>query len=208
MRSMLTEAIRAKVTEALKGATYVYIDAANLELSVKDMYVDLKDIPDELAAYKASDLCWRVNYQKLYNFFQDQCDLQCVHFFSADFETDNHRRFMAKLKHIGYRITTKPLKRYSDHTPEKPNRKANFDVELSILAVKHKKDFKTLVLFSGDCDFEYLLKYLRGRGKKCVTFSRQGHIAHELPPASNQYFDVIDFRHEFLEVQRKKVPGT
>jgi len=115
---------------------------------------------------------------------------------------------MAKLKGIGYRITTKPLKHYPDHTPEKPNRKANFDVELSILAVEHKKNYKALTLFSGDCDFEYLLRYLRGRGKKCVTFSRQGHIAHELPPASNQYFDIIDFRHEFLEVKPKKAQTT
>jgi uncharacterized LabA/DUF88 family protein len=183
---------------------FVYLDAANLELSVKDMRVVLRDIPDDLAGCNARDLCWRVNYQKLYDFFSTHCDLRCMHFFSADLGTDTHHRFIAKLKHIGYRITTKPIKQYSDHTADKPNRKANFDVELSILAVEHKHDFQTLVLFSGDCDFAYLLRYLRGRGNTCVTFSRQGHVAYELPPASNQYFDVIDFRHEFLEVRLKK----
>ena len=58
------------------------------------------------------------------------------------------------------------------------------------------------------CDFEYLIKYLRGKGKRVIVFSRSGYVAKELPPASNRYFDIIDFRFNFLKVHfRSKRTG-
>lgn len=85
-----------------------------------------------------------------------------------------------------------------------PNRKANFDVELSVDAVSNLLQYETFILFSGDCDFEYLAKYLRGQGKIVIAFSRSGHVAKELPPACNHYFDIVDFREEILRVTPKK----
>lgn len=63
--------------------------------------------------------------------------------------------------------------------------------------------YDTLILFSGDCDFEYLLKFLRGKNKIAVVFSRTGHVAKELPPASSYYFDIVDFRFEILKITPK-----
>jgi uncharacterized LabA/DUF88 family protein len=78
------------------------------------------------------------------------------------------------------------------------------DVELAVDATFNLNKFDTLVLFSGDCDFEYLLKFLRGQGKMVIVFSRTGHIAKELPPASNYYFDIVDFRHEIFRIDLKE----
>ena len=41
-----------KLKQAIKGKTFVFIDAANLEKSVQDMYVNLKDVPGELMKYQ------------------------------------------------------------------------------------------------------------------------------------------------------------
>jgi uncharacterized LabA/DUF88 family protein len=101
-------------------------------------------------------------------------------------------------------MATKPLKEYLDHTPEEPHRKANFDVEIATDATFTMNAYDTFVLFSGDCDFEYLLKFLRGQNKATVVFSRSGHIAKELPPASTFYFDIVDFRHSMLRIDRRK----
>jgi len=194
----------AKLEQAIKGDFYVFIDAANLEQSVKGMWVNSKDIPDELKSYKASELGWHVNYKQLKKFFKNFGELKQIHFFSPDFKTNNHTKFLSFLRNgLKFRITTKPLKEYQDHTPNKPHRKANFDVEISAIATYHIKDYKTFILFSGDSDFEYLLKFLRGRGKICIVFSRQGHVASELPPASNYYFDIVDFRKDFLTIKPK-----
>jgi hypothetical protein len=41
-----------KLKKAIKGRVFVYIDAANLERSVADMWVSPKDVPDELKNIK------------------------------------------------------------------------------------------------------------------------------------------------------------
>jgi len=194
-----------KLKTAIKGQTFVYIDAANLERSVQDMWVNPKDIPDALKNYPAENLRWRIDYQKFNDFFQSICNLKEIKFYSANFATDSHKKFLWFLsKILKFKLETKPLKEYIDHTPELPHRKANFDVEIAVDATHKLEKYQTFILFSGDSDFEYLLKFLRGQGKITIIFSRTGHVAKELPPASNYYFDIIDFRNELLKVEIKK----
>jgi len=187
--------------KALKGRAAVFIDAANLERSVKDMWVNPKDVPDESKNYTADQLCWKVDYNKLKTFFERSGNLQKIRFYSANFGSESHNKFLAFLnKVLRFKLKTKAVKEYTDHTPETPHRKANFDVEIAVDATFLLSAFDTFILFSGDCDFEYLLKFLRGQGKITIVFSRAGHIAKELPPASNYYFDIADFRNEFFRI--------
>lgn len=191
-----------KLKKAIKGMTYVVIDAANLERSVKDMWVNPKDITGEYKKYPADKLCWRVDYKKLNNFFKNICDLRKICFYSANFGSESHNRFLGFLKKaLRFDLVTKLLKQYNDHTIDRPHRKANFDVEIAVDATYNLKNYQTFMLFSGDCDFEYLLKFLRGQNKITIIFSRTGHIAKELPPACNYYFDVVDFRNEILRLE-------
>mgnify|MGYP000958280442 FL=1 len=198
-----------KLKAALKKRVYVYIDAANLERSVQDMWVNSKDIPDNLKENIAEDLHYRVDYQKFKDYFDKISNLKEIKFYSADFNNEKHGKFLWFLKKVlKYKLETKPLKEYTDHTPEVPHRKANFDVELAVDATYNLDKYDTLILFSGDCDFEYLIKFLKGHGKVVIVFSRVGHVAKELPPASSYYFDIIDFRQELLkiEVKTQKIP--
>lgn len=194
-----------KLKNAVRGRTVIYIDAANLEHSVRDMWVNPKDIPDELRKFRADGLQWKVDYEKLKKFFQSLCDAKVIRFYSPDFKTESHFNFLWFLKKVlKFQLETKPLKEYADHTPERPHRKANFDVEIAVDATFNLKNYDTLILFSGDCDFEYLLKFVRGQGKTAVVFSRTGHVAKELPPASSYYFDIVDFRHDILRMVQKQ----
>ncbi len=196
-----------ELKKAIKGSIAVYIDAANLEQSTKEMFVIPRDVPQNLKAYLTGNLRWYVKYDILKKFFENLGPVARIAFYSAGFGTTSHNNFLAFLKKgLGFNLNTKPLKEYKDHTPEVPHRKANFDVEISIDAVLQRDDFNTFVLFSGDCDFKYLIEYLRGQGKMCIVFSMRGHVAEELPPASNYYFDIIDFRHDLLEVRPKLRP--
>jgi len=190
--------------KAIKGKVFVYIDAANLEKSVQDMWVNPKDVPNDFKNYTADHLHWRIDYQKFHHFFKSIGDLKEIKFYSADFQTESHHKFLWFLnKVLKFKLGTKPLKQYNDHTPQQPHRKANFDVEISVDATFKLNQYDTLILFSGDCDFEYLLRFLRGQNKIAIVFSRTGHVAKELPPASSYYFDLIDFRHEILKIQLK-----
>lgn len=193
------------LVKALKNKVYLYIDAANLERSVQDMWVDPKDIPNDYKKYSSNQLCYRIDYQKLKDFFKGISDLKEIKFYTASFDSKSHGKFLWFLKKVlKFELATKPLKEYLDHTPEVPRRKANFDVELAVDATFKLANYDTLVLFSGDCDFEYLIKFLRGQGKIVIVFSRSGHVAKELPPASSYYFDIVDFRHELLKIEPKK----
>ena len=77
-------------------------------------------------------------------------------------------------------------------------------MELAVDATFDLNNYDTIILFSGDSDFAYLLKFLRGHNKKAIVFSRSGHVAKELIPASSHYFDLVDFRQELLRIDVKK----
>ncbi len=193
-----------KFCKGVKGKTFVFIDAANLERSVQAMWVNPKDISDKFKKYQENKLCWRVDYKKLKRFFEKHSDLKKIIFYSARFDNTGHDKFLTVLKNDGYGLKTKALKEYRDHTIDHPHRKANFDVEITADAVYLLEKYDSFVLFSGDCDFEYLLKFLRGQNKITAVFSKKGHVAKELPPASNYYFDIIDFRSQLLKLDLKK----
>ena len=200
MEIIMTSIIEDLKNRLLNKRIYIFIDAANLERSVKDMYVDPRDIPEEFKSLTSDKLCWRVDYKKLKIFFENFSELKKILFYSAELDSDSHHNFRYFLDKNGYKVKTKPLKEYLDHTEEKPHRKANFDVEIAVDAVSKMQKFDTFILFSGDCDFEYLLKFLRGANRQCITFSRSGHVSKELPPASNKYFDIVDFRFYILKI--------
>lgn len=201
----MTDDFIQKFRVSVKGRVAVFIDAANLEQSVKSMWVNPKDIPDALKKHAAQKLCWRVDYKRLKEFFEKNSALSEIHFYTANFGSESHNRFLGFLKKgLGFKLITKPLKEYEDHTEDRPHRKANFDVEIGVEATFLISEYDTFILFSGDCDFEFLLKFLRGHNKTTVVFSRKGHIAKELPPASSYYYDLVDFRQKLLRIEPKK----
>jgi len=62
--------------------------------------------------------------------------------------------------------------------------------------------FDTLVLFSGDSDFDYLVKNLRNKGKKVIVVSTKYHIAKELITSGNKYVDLKKLK-VFIERKRR-----
>ena len=193
-----------KLKRVVKGRTIVYIDAANLEQSVKGMFARPDDVPDNFKHLSADSLKWSVDYQKLKDFFATLGDYQGTRFYTAAFDGEGHHKFRYFLdKRLKFKLVTKPLKEYEDHTAEVPHRKANFDVEIAVDSTFSIDDFDTMILFSGDCDFEYLIKFLRGNGKIAIGFSRSGHVAKELPPALSHYFDIANFRSVFMKISPK-----
>ena len=193
-----------KLKAVSKGRIAIFIDTANLEQSVKDMFVRPDDIPEQYKHLQPELLRWSVDYKKLNDYLKSLGDFIGVRFYTAAFDGEAHHKFRYFLsKGLKFKLITKPLKEYEDHTQEAPHRKANFDVEIAVDSVFEIANFDTLILFSGDCDFEYLIKFLRGNGKVVIGFSRSGHVAKELPPALSHYFDIANFRSIFMRVTVK-----
>ena len=171
------------ISKYLEGRVLVMIDAANLESSVKD-------------------LGWWIDYIKLRNLFSDEKLIEirnyCVHH-----NTDNQNRFFAFLKKNKFVLITKLLKIIKQEDISKANlRKANFDVEIAVDAMDMAEKFNTLVLFSGDSDFDYLIKTLKNKNKKVIVISTKYHIAKELITSGNKYVDLRKLK-AFVERKRQ-----
>ena len=82
-------------------------------------------------------------------------------------------------------------------------RKANFDVEIALDAREFVNSYDTLVLFSGDSDFDYLVKMLRERGKRVIVVSSRHHISKELIKSCNKYIDLKKLKLHIERVDKK-----
>ena len=165
------------------GRTLVVIDAANLEHSVKS-------------------LGWWVDYKRLFIFFKTHTNLVEIRHYCPAFNDERQNNFFTVLKKSGFKLITKPLKVITEIDKAKGDiRKANFDVEITIDTMKLLADYDTLILFSGDSDFDSLIRHLRQKGKKVIVISSRYHISRELIESSNRYIDLKKLREE---IERKK----
>lgn len=155
----------------LNGKISVFIDAANLELSAKDKG-------------------WKVDYKKLHKWLLSLGSIQYLGFFTVRFANKQHDNFLTLLKKSGYSLTTKPLKLIKVNKGKDHLRKANFDVEIAVEAMKRINNFNIFILFSGDSDFDFLLKELKTRNKKTIVISTRYHVAKELVDRADYYVDL------------------
>lgn len=82
--------------------------------------------------------------------------------------------------------------------------KCNFDVEISVDAIKVLEYYDTICLLSGDADFLYLLRYLKQKGKKVIII-KGGHMVHELRKVSNLVVNAQDIKKYVTSIKQK--PG-
>lgn len=158
----------------LKGRVLVIIDAANLESSVKS-------------------LNYWIDYIKLKNLFSD--NLAEIRNYCVHHDTDNQNNFFVFLKKNGFKLITKPLKLIKTQDIERGDiRKANFDVEIAVDVMERIDNFDTAILFSGDSDFDYLIRNLRIKNKRVIVVSTGHHVSKELVRSCNKYIDLRKLR--------------
>lgn len=149
------------ISGLVKGKTAVFVDASNIYFSQRE-------------------LGWQVDFAKLYDYLKKESDLRKVFFYTAyDPEHEKQKKFLDFLEIIGYTVRTKKVK-FIHGRDGKNFHKGNLDVDLAIDAVDGRDTFDSFLLFSGDSDFESLIKYLKAHRKRCVVFSIKGHVSIEL----------------------------
>ena len=167
------------ISEYAKGRVIVFVDAANLECSLKE-------------------LKWHMDYQKFYDYFSKNTNLYAIRFYCVRFDNAEQGNFFTALKKMGFKLVTKKMKIIRDGNTT--IRKANFDVEITYDALELREKYDTLVLFSGDSDFEYLIKKLRGYKKSTIVVSASYHISKELIYCCKKYIDLKKLRNEFERI--------
>ena len=144
-----------------KGKTAVFIDAANI-------------------FYSQKTLRWRIDFKKLASYLQKELSIAGIYYYTGLVGAfERQRAFISKLESLGYYVTSKEVKFIKvAGAPDIP--KGNLDVELALDAFRFQDDFETIILFSGDSDFAYLLDLLKQAGKRVIVVSMRGHVSREL----------------------------
>lgn len=89
-------------------------------------------------------------------------------------------------------------------------KKCDLDVEMAVDLIKERDNYDTIVLFSGDGDLMYAIKYLHEQyDKDCLVFGARDHVGREVFDAKNEgavskILFVEDFKYR-LNMRRGRV---
>ena len=113
------------------------------------IFVDVQNI-----YYTTRDAYGRqFNYRKLWQLIAAQGEITCATAYATQRNDDQQTRFHDALKHIGFTLKLKPYIQRSDGSA-----KGDWDVGITIDVLEIAQQVDTVILLSGDGDFDLLLK--------------------------------------------------
>lgn len=80
--------------------------------------------------------------------------------------------------------------------------KCNFDVEISVDAIRLLEKYDTFCLFSSDADFTALASFLKKKGKKFILFSA-GYVSHWLKDKADLNINSQKIKKEITFIKQK-----
>ncbi|OGF27729.1 hypothetical protein A2477_03570 [Candidatus Falkowbacteria bacterium RIFOXYC2_FULL_47_12] len=155
----------------------VYIDGANIFYAQKKMG-------------------WVLDWAKVKSFLADSHDIIEYRYYQGVKEGDgNITDYLKYLDAIHFTVMTKPVKKIkinSGHPLSKLYQykemyKCNFDVEMTADMIFDRGNIDEYILFSGDSDFDYVIKRLRDVGKRFTVYSSRKVLSWELKFAVSRY---------------------
>lgn len=116
------------------------------------------------------------------------------------------RAVLEKAKMNNLEIITKNVKYIHDVKREDGfEKKCDLDVEMAVDLIREKNNYENIVLFSGDGDLMYAIKFLNEKyGKECIVFSARGHIGREVIDAKKEGIVKEIFFAEDFEYRLRK----
>ncbi|PCJ38356.1 MAG: nuclease [Cellvibrionales bacterium] len=146
------------------------------------IFVDVQNI-----YYTTRDAYGRqFNYRKLWQQISTQGDIVAATAYATQRNDDQQLRFHDALKHIGFTLKLKPYIQRSDGSA-----KGDWDVGITIDVLDTAKDVDTVILLSGDGDFDLLLKKIRGKyGLSAEVYGVPALTSRSLMNAASAYHPI------------------
>jgi len=170
----------------MKPKVKVYIDGANM-------------------FYTQKKLEWFFDWKKIKDYLREKWDVLEIRYYTGVKSDDEKMAsFLRYLDNVGITPITKPIKiiKISNNHPLKQfyhyseMYKSNCDVEITTDILLERKETDEIILFTGDSDFQYLVKKLRDLGKKVIIFSSRKTISWEIKLAASEYFYLEDLKNQ------------
>lgn len=98
------------------------------------------------------------NYRTFWRHLADQGDIIVANAYATDKGDDGQHKFQSALRHIGFNVKLKPYIQRADGSA-----KGDWDVGITIDALEAAPNIDTLILLSGDGDFDQLLQHVAAK---------------------------------------------
>jgi uncharacterized LabA/DUF88 family protein len=139
-----------------------------------------------------------IDYKALRRFFEKKGDLLRMYYYTALLPGDQEntlRPLVDWLQYNGYEVVTKDTKEFIDASGRKKI-KGNMDIEIAVDALELANNLSDVYLFSGDGDFECLVRALQKRGVRVTVISSikvtPPMCADSLRRVADYYIDLAD----------------
>jgi uncharacterized LabA/DUF88 family protein len=147
------------------------------------------DVPNVM--YAAERLRLKMDFKKVLEFLLRHRELVRASAYAPISDDPQARletqKFVQPFVDLGYRVVTKPLKRFADGSM-----KANFDVELAIDVITMSDRLDIVTLVSGDGDFRRLVELVQSKGVRVEVVAFGQSTAAELRAVADEYIDLHD----------------
>lgn len=145
------------------------------------------DVPNLI--YAAEQMSVRIDFAKLLDFLTEGRQLVRATAYAPITDDPQTRfeaqRFVAPVINRGYKIVTKPWKRFADGSM-----KANFDIELAVDILTMSDRLDVVVLLSGDGDFRRVCELVESKGVRVEVVAFAQSSAKELRDVADHYIDL------------------
>ena len=126
------------------------------------------------------------NYRKLWECIASEGDIISATAYAIHRGDDGQLKFQDALKHIGFTVKLKPYIQRSDGSA-----KGDWDVGIAIDVLETAKEVDTVILLSGDGDFDLLLeKIKKDYGVSAEVYGVQALTASSLINAASAYHPI------------------
>jgi uncharacterized LabA/DUF88 family protein len=150
------------------------------------------DVPNLI--YAAEQVGARVDFGKLLDYLTEGRQLVRATAYAPITDDPATRfekqRFVEPVINHGYKIVTKPWKRFADG-----GMKANFDIELAVDILTMSDRLDIVVLMSGDGDFRRVCELVESKGVRVEVVAFGVSTAMELRSVADSYTDLSSILH-------------
>ena len=146
----------------------IFVDVQNIYYTTRDIYGH------------------QFNYREFWKRISSEGDIVIANAYAIHRGDDKQKKFQDALKHIGFDVKLKPYIQRSDGSA-----KGDWDVGITIDVMETARDVDTVILLSGDGDFDMLLnKIKQDYSVTAEVYGVPGLTANSLIEAASRYHRI------------------
>jgi uncharacterized LabA/DUF88 family protein len=146
----------------------IYVDVQNIYYTTREIYNG------------------QFNYRELWREVSQLGTIIIANAYATERHSDDQHRFQSALRHIGFEVKLRPFIQRADGSA-----KGDWDVGLAIDVLDDSETLDTIVLLSGDGDFDLLLSKVKSKyGVRTEVFGVPELTANSLIKAADTYHPI------------------